>query len=448
MPRRGARVLVVDDDLALVQTLAEGLGELGYDAQGVASSAEADRRLSEPFDALVTDLRMPGIDGMGMMAASRRAAPERPVILMTAYGAVDSAIEAIRRGAYHYLTKPFKVEELGLFIDRAIEESRLRRETRALRKTVKETFSLENVIGSSGGMRDVCDLVRRVCDADVPVLVLGETGTGKGVIARALHAEGVRAERAFVTVSCAALPESLLESELFGHTRGAFTGASADRRGLFEEAEGGTIFLDEVGDIPLALQAKLLDVLERRVVRPVGSNKERSIDVRVVAATHRDLPALVKAGRFRQDLLFRLDVVSTEIPPLRQRRGDIPALAAYFLEHARERHPRSAVMRVGKEALDSFGSYSWPGNVRELEHVIERAVLLGTSADVAVGDLPPALSARSEPVAEFVGPVVPLVEIERRYAAWALEQMEGRKMATAEKLDVDRKTLAKLLGEP
>jgi two-component system response regulator HydG len=443
------RILLVDDDLALVETLTDGLLDLGYDAVGVASSGDAVKRMSEPFDAVVTDLRMPGVDGMGMLAASRRAAPDRPVILMTAYSAVDTAIESIRQGAYHYLTKPFKVDELALFLGRALGEARLRRETRALRKTVREGLSLDNVMGSSAGMRDVCNLVRRVADADVPVLILGETGTGKGLIARAIHAEGRRAEHAFVTVSCAALPENLLESELFGHAKGAFTGATVDRRGLLEEAEGGTVFLDEIGEMPIALQTKLLDVLERGVIRPVGSNKERAIDVRIVAATHRDLEARVKSGQFREDLLFRLDVVTTEIPPLRHRTGDIPELAMHFLELARRKNPKSPVVRPGKDALDAMVSYSWPGNVRELEHVIERAVLLGSSPEVGVTDLPRALTTRGTSKApEFAGPVVPLADIERRYAAWALEQMGGRKMATAEKLDVDRKTLARLLGDP
>jgi two-component system response regulator HydG len=439
-------VLIVDDDPALAQTVTDGLADIGYDAVAVSSSAEAARRMDEPFDAVVTDLRMPEVDGMELLALSRRTAPERPVILMTAYGAVDTAVAAIRRGAYHYVTKPFKVEELGLFVGRALDESRLRRETRALRRAVKETLSLDNVIGSTASMRDVFTLVRRVCDADVPVLVLGETGTGKGLIARALHAEGARAERPFVTVNCASLPETLLESELFGHAKGAFTGATGDRRGLIEEAAGGTLFLDEIGEIPMAMQAKLLDVLERRVVRAVGTNKERAVDVRIVAATHRDLGARVQAGHFREDLLFRLDVVSVDIPPLRQRRDDIPALAAHFMGRSRAKHPRSPVERLGKEALEAMTAYSWPGNVRELEHVLERAVLLGTSAEVGPGELPRALLSPQPKGAEFSGPVVTLEEVERRYAAWALDQMEGRKMATAEKLDIDRKTLARLLG--
>ena len=295
-------------------------------------------------------------------------------------------------------------------------------------------------------------MVRRICDAQVPVLVLGETGTGKGIIARALHANGGRSNKAFVTVSCAAIPENLLESELFGHARGAFTGASTDRRGLLEEADGGTVFLDEIGELPLTLQAKLLDFVERRVVRPVGSNRERAIDTRIIAATHRNLAAQVVAGQFRQDLLFRLDVVAVELPPLRQRKADIPLLAAWFLERARAKHPRAVASKLGKDTVDALVAYAWPGNVRELENMMDRVALLGTSPEVTASDLPASvLEARSAPRGEgaaFSGPVRPLVEIERRYAAWALDQMEGRKLATAEKLDVDRKTLAKLLGDP
>ncbi len=441
------RVLLVDDDRALVETLTDGLLDLGYEAIGATSSERALALLEEPFDVLVTDLRMPNTDGLALLGASKRSAPDRQVIVMTAYSAIDTAIESIRRGAYHYMTKPFKVDELALFIERAVSETQLRQETRSLRKAVRENLSLDNVIGSSGGMRDVCSLVRRVSDADIPVLILGETGTGKGLIARALHSEGKRTAHSFVTVSCAALPENLLETELFGHTKGAFTGATTHKRGLFEEATHGTIFLDEIGELPMSLQAKLLDVLERGVIRPVGSNKERAIDVRIIAATHRDLRARAKQGLFREDLLFRLDVISTEIPPLRHRTEDILPLACHFLEGARRKHPKTAVTRLGRAALDVMMSYSWPGNVRELEHVIERAVVLGTSSEVTVADLPDAIIHPARAACEFNRPVVALVEMQRKYASWAFEQMSGRKGATAEMLDIDPKTLTKLLGE-
>ncbi len=440
------RILVVDDDRALCDTLVDGLIDRGYDAVGLGSSQEAARLMSEDFDALVTDLRMPGVDGMGLLALSKRVAPARPVIVMTAYSAVDTAIESIRQGAHHYLTKAFKVDELALFLSRALEETQLRKETTVLRRAVREGLSIKNIIGSSGSMRDACSLIRRLADADVPVLVVGETGSGKGLVARALHAEGKRADKPFVTVNCTALPENLLESELFGHAKGAFTGATADRKGLFESADGGTVFLDEIGDMALTLQTKLLDVLERNVIRPVGSNRERAIDARIITATHRDLDVLCKSGRFREDLRFRLDVVTMEVPPLRHRQGDIPVLAMHFLDRAKHKHPESTVTRLSSAVLDLMSSYSWPGNVRELEHVVERAVLLTQSTEIQLTDLPKSLSAPSGKVAEFVGPVVTLAEIERRYATWALEQLGGRKVATAEKLDIDRKTLAKLVG--
>ncbi len=438
-------MLVVDDDAALVETIVDGLSE-AYDAVGARAGAEAARRLEEDFDALVTDLRMPAVDGLALLAMSRRAAPQRPVIVMTAYSAVDTAIESIRRGAYHYLTKPFKVDELALFIDRAIGEARLRREATALRRELRDTGLLGNLVGRSGSMREVCDVALRVADADAPVLILGETGTGKGVLARALHAESRRAGRAMVTVNCAALPEPLLESELFGHVRGAFTGATSQRVGLIEEADGGTLFLDEIGEMAMPLQAKLLDVLERGVLRALGSNKEKSVEVRFVAATHRNLRERVAAGQFREDLLFRLDVVTLEIPSLRHRRDNLPELLAHFLESARRRHPDSPVCRFSPQALERLLAHRWPGNVRELENLVERVVLLVTTPDVMPSDLPPHVGAPARASLHFAPPVVALDEIERRYAAWALDQLGGRKMATAEKLGIDRKTLARLLG--
>jgi two-component system response regulator HydG len=445
---RKARVFIVDDDRALAETLSDGLVDRGYDAVAIASSKEAARRLgTEEVDALVTDLRMPGVDGLGLLELSRRAVPDRPVIVMTAYSAVDTAIESIRQGAYHYLTKPFKVDELALFLDRALDDARLRRETIVLRRALRAEFSITNVIGRSPSMRELCDLASRVADATTPVLIVGETGTGKGLFARAIHGAGPRASAAFVTVNCAAMPENLLESELFGHTKGAFTGATGPRKGLFEQASGGTLFLDEIGEMPLALQAKLLDVLERGVVRALGSDRERPVDARVIAATHRNLRARTREGAFREDLLFRLDVVRLEIPPLRQRPEDLPALITHALAQARARHPASPVQTIAPDALARLMAHSWPGNVRELENVIERVVLLGRGAEASAADLPTDMGVAGHEELRFEGPILPLEDIERRYARWAIAQLGGRKMLTAEKLGIDRKTLARLLGD-
>ncbi len=448
-PKRKPRVMVVDDDLALAETLRDGLVDRDFDAFAIGSGKEAAKRIpNEDFDALVTDLRMPGTDGLDLLAVSRQVAPDRPVIVMTAYSAVETAVESIRRGAYHYLTKPFKADELALFLDKALGEARLRREAAVLRRALREQFATSSIIGRSDAMREVCDLAERVADAIAPVLLLGETGTGKGLVARAIHASGTRASHAFVMVNCASVPENLLESELFGHVKGAFTGATSSRRGLFEEASGGTLFLDEIGEMPPAVQAKLLHVLERGVVRAVGSDKERAVDARIVAATHRDLRARVREGAFREDLLFRLEVVTIELPPLRQRRDDLPPLIGHMLAQAKARHPESPVTRFGAEALERMLAHTWPGNVRELENTIERAVLLARGPEVAASELPSTVGAKGGGADRtvFDGAVMPLYEMERRYARWAIDQLGGRRMLTAERLGVDRKTLARLLG--
>ena len=443
------RVLVVDDDSPMAEMLAEALGERGFVAKTAASGAEARRSIEgERFDALVTDLQMPDIDGLELLSAMGRIAPSCPVIVMTAYSAIDSAIESIRRGAYHYLTKPFKVDELVLFLTRALDEMRVRREAAALRRTVKQELGVRQLVGRSEAMRQVCDLVLRIAEADAPVLLLGETGTGKGLIARAIHLEGPRSNAPFVTVNCAALPENLLESELFGHLKGAFTGATSKRVGLFEAAEHGTLFLDEVGEMSLALQAKLLDVLERGVIRAVGSNKELAVDVRIVAATHRALRERVFSGTFREDLLYRLEVLTIDVPPLRQRREDILVLIEHFLSQSRSRHPRAIVERIGAEATARLLEHSWPGNVRELEHLIERLVLLARSEEISIADLPATVSVRTTGVAMGFGDeVVPLREMQRRYVAWALDRLGGRKLHTAERLGVDIKTLGRWLQD-
>lgn len=443
-------VLVVDDRLDMAETIADGLRDRGWSATALASSQKALGLLEgHDVDALVTDLRMPEVDGLALLAASRRADPTRPVIIMTAYGDVESAVESIRQGAHHYLVKPFKLDELVLFLERALDEQSVRSEARALRATLAERFSLGSLIGQSAPMLAAYDVIERVKDSSAPVLVLGETGTGKGLVARAIHAESHRRARPFIAVNCASLPEALLESELFGHAKGAFTGATASRPGLFAEADGGTLLLDEVGEMAPALQAKLLHVLESGTVRAVGATKERAFDVRVVSATHRDLRELVRVGRFREDLFYRLHVVALEIPALRHRREDIPLLVKHFFARSREKNPTSLVEGCSTDALGALVAHDWPGNVRELAHVVERLVLLGRGSVIERADLPAetlsAAPARLPPI--FDGSIVPIREVQRRYAAWAFEQMAGNKTRAAERLGVDVKTLAKWLSE-
>jgi two-component system response regulator HydG len=446
---RRRRVLVVDDNLEMARTIADGLVDRGYDAVPLGSGREATAALSmDRYDALVTDLRMPAVDGMELLAMSRRLDPQRPVIVMTAYSAVDSAVEAIRQGAYHYLTKPFKQDELAIFLGRALDEARLRHEATTLKSALRARFSRSSIIGPSAAIQAVRERIARVADAPAPVIVFGETGTGKGLVARALHADSRRADRPFVSVNCAALPEPLLESELFGYVKGAFTGAATDRPGLFADADGGSLFLDEVGDMTPALQAKLLHVLESGTVRAVGATREREIDVRIIAATHRNLAQAVREGTFREDLLYRLDVVSIVVPALRDRRDDVRALLDHFLAAIREKYPQSPVRGFSAGALRELARYRWPGNVRELAHTVEKLVLLGTEAEVASQDLPEAMSGLARPEAlEFRGDIVPLRELERRYAIWALAQTGGHRGRTAEKLGVDPKTLRKWLDE-
>jgi two-component system response regulator HydG len=445
---RDARVLVVDDKLPMAETLADGLADRGLSATAVGSAREALAAVHDgKVDVLVTDLRMPDLDGLALLDAVRVAAPELPVIVMTAYGAIDSAVESIRKGAYHYLTKPFKLDELAVFVERALDDRALRRETAALRRTLRERHSLAGLIGRSGAMQRVFAIVERIARSTVPVLITGETGAGKGAVARAIHGESDRASGPFVAINCAALPDHLLESELFGHVKGSFTGATADRAGLFAEADGGTVLLDEIGELAAPAQAALLRVLETGQVRPLGASRERPVDVRVIAATHRDLRRRIAEHQFREDLLYRLEVVAIEIPALRHRRDDLPALLDHFLAEARRRHPASRVTGFARDALALLLDYRWPGNVRELAHVVERAVLLADGAEIAVAALPPHVIAPPAPEpASFTGDVMPIRELQRRYARWALDELGGHKGRTASELGVDVKTLNRWLA--
>lgn len=443
------RILVVDDEFAMAQALCDGLSDHEFDAVPLGSSLQALTLLAqESFDAVVTDLRMPELDGLSFIAQSRRYAPERPILAMTAYGAIDSAIESIRQGAYYYLTKPFKIDELVLFLRRAIEEARVRREADGLRAALRERYGRKALLGQSPPMRALLAMLEQVADTDVPLLIRGETGTGKGLFAHVVHIESRRRSGPFITLNCGALPESLLENELFGQEKEAVTGATHSRKGLFAEAEGGTLFLDEIDDIPLQLQVKLLQVLEKGEIRPVGSNSSRQVDVRIMAATHCELRDAVRAGTFREDLLYRLDVVSVTLPALRHRRQDIPLLIEHFLLEQRARHPQSSVKCIGPEAMQRLLRHDWPGNVRELAHLIERLMVLGRGAEVTLADLLPSLvSLKHPPVLAFEGEILPIRVLQRQYAAWALAQVGGRRGQAAEKLGVDVKTLYNWLNE-
>jgi two-component system response regulator HydG len=447
MPNRN-RVLVVDDKVELAETLAEGLADRGYDARALGNSREALAAIERgAVSLLVTDMRMPDIDGLGLLEAACKGSRDVPVIVMTAYGAIDSAVEAIRKGAYHYLTKPFKVDELAVFVERALAERALRREAESLRRAIRETYSIGGLIGRSPAMQRVVGVIERVAKTDTPILITGETGTGKGALSRAIHGESLRAQGPFVIVNCAALPEPLLESELFGHVKGSFTGATVDRHGLFAQAEHGTLLLDEIGEMSPALQAKLLHVLESRRIRRVGDSDEQEVDVRVLAATHRNLRQRVAEGTFREDLLYRLDIVTIEVPPLRERGQDIPIFVEAFLADARRRHPGAKVTGFARDALTRLCDYAWPGNVRELSHVIERCVLLSGGPEARECDLPAQVrETRSDEGPLFRGDVIPMREVQRRYARWSLERLGGLKLRAADKLGVDIKTLNRWLS--
>jgi two-component system response regulator HydG len=438
------RVLIVDDSLAMADTIARYLGKYAFTTECATSGAAAIERLAAVSpDVVITDLRMKDVDGLDVLDASRRVNPRCPVVIMTAFGAIDSAIEAMRRGAFHYLTKPFELEVMRLVLERACREGALQQENRRLRQVVQDRFSARNLLGASAPMRRLRALIERVAVASSPVLVSGETGTGKELVARAIHAEGPRADAPFVAVNCAALPESLLETELFGHARGAFTGASQARRGLVVEADRGTLFLDEIGDMPVALQAKLLRVLQSGEVRAVGSETTRTVDVRCIAATHRDLKALVEGSQFREDLFFRLDVLRVRVPPLRERRDDIPALVEHFLARSGRQGPQERVAGFTPEAFDLLAKHAWPGNIRELENLIERLAVTAAGPQVGAAELREAVGwvRPGDLVTSLLKEPMTLATLEDRYIEAVLEKAEGNKVRAAELLGIDLSTL-------
>jgi DNA-binding NtrC family response regulator len=449
MSERKERILIVDDDSIIVESLVEFLQLEGYEADGVpgftAAVAALERR---PYHLVISDVNMPDADGFELLRVIRQRHPQVVLIMITGYGTIESAVEAIKLGAYDYLTKPIIDDEIRLVIERALRQQSLIRENESLRQALDMRYNLDNVIGHDHKMLKVFDLIEAVAESRTTVLIEGDSGTGKTLIARAIHHRSDRRDGPFVEVSCGAIPESLLESELFGHVKGAFTGAVNDKEGKFKAADGGTIFLDEISSATPALQVKLLRVLQERHFEPVGSNKTQKVDVRVILASNENLSRAVEQGRFRQDLYYRVNVVTIHLSPLRERIGDIPLLAEHFLKHYRQELHKQ-VAGFTEEAMHLMQRYHWPGNVRELENVVERGVVLTRRRQIDVDDLPPNLveQAQASPAGEQVfrpsSLKAALEEPEKRIIEQALRANSWNRQVTAQVLEINRTTLYK-----
>jgi two-component system response regulator HydG len=446
------RIVVVDDDKEMRSLLEDFLRGEGYELFCFPMATDALEALAPggllgqdksegDIDLIISDIKMPQMDGLEFTARLQQLRPEIPVILITAFGSIETAIEAMRRGAFHYVVKPFKLAEMGVNLERAVGHRKLQRDNTALRQEVKKNWSLGGVVGKSSGMKAIFDLVSRVSQATANILITGESGTGKEMVARAIHESGPRAQKPFVAINCTAIPETLLESELFGHAKGSFTGAIQRKRGLFEEAEGGTLFLDEIGDMNVALQSKLLRVIQERKVRAVGDNTSKDVDVRIIAATHKDLKSAMKEGRFREDLFYRLSVIPIVIPPLRQRQDDIPLLAEHFLRKYAATN-NAKVRGFSKRAMAKLVSLKWEGNVRELENVVERAVVLSTSTLIDENEIPtPETESPESFFGTATGDFPTITQLEERYIRVVLEKTAGRKDKAAQILGMNRRTL-------
>jgi DNA-binding NtrC family response regulator len=433
-----ATVLVVDDEDLVRWSLGERLGPEGCEVVQAAGVAEARARCEEGVDLVLLDYRLPDGDGLDLLSELRRDDPDLPVVLMTAYSSVKGAVAAMRGGAFHYLAKPFDLDEVALVVQQALETTRLRRELRHLRSRHGDS-SIESLVGESEPMRALRNTLRKIAASPAStVLLTGESGTGKDLAARAIHHASERAPRPFMVVTCSAVPETLLESEFFGHERGAFTDARQQRKGLFELADGGTVYLDEIGEMTQALQAKLLRFLEEKAFKRVGGARDVKVDVRVVAATNRHLEQEVREGRFREDLFYRLNVLPVQMPPLRERRGDVPLLASHFLDSF-NREFRKQVRGLEPRALARLEAHGWPGNVRELRNVLERAVLLSEGATLAEADLPPLARERASPAGMRLPPEgVDLAALERGFVVEALERAGGSPTRAAVLLGMSR----------
>ena len=455
MPERGpheepvtrGRILIVDDEANARAALSEILRDEGYATETAADGFKALGKLEEfTPDVILTDLKMPGLDGIAFMEKAKAAAPGAVFVVMTAFGTINSAVDAVKKGAENYLTKPLDFEALAAVIERAMEKAHLLQETRQLRDRLRERNAFSHIVSDDPKMRAVLDLVAQVGPSKASVLITGESGTGKELIAEAIHLASPRAPSAFVRLHCAALAEGLLESELFGHERGAFTGAVARREGRFKQADGGTLFLDEIAEIPMGTQVKLLRFLQERTFERVGGNETLKVDVRVLAATNRDLKTEIDSGRFREDLYYRLNVIAIELPPLRDRKGDIPALASFFLRRYAEENGRT-IEGFSGDTLALLTAYGWPGNVRELENVIERAVVLSLGTQIEAKHLPPSLLPASDREGPPPIPGSTIQDLERYAILKTLEACGGSTSKAALLLGVSTRKIQYKLHE-
>ena len=441
------RILIADDHDALRRGLARALGEAGHEVDEAANGNAAIARLHEAyFDVVLSDLKMGGSDGLDVLRTTKSLHPSTAVILMTAFGSVTTAVEAMKSGAFDYVQKPFEIEEMEVKIEKALELRRMKNELDYLRHTTQDIYNFDRIVGNGGALGRVLGIVRKVAKSNTTVLIRGETGTGKELIAGAIHHNSLRAARNFVRVNCAALQENLLESELFGHEKGAFTGADKQRIGRFEQADGGTLFLDEVGDMSPSTQAKILRVLQEHEFERLGGTRTLKVDVRLIAASNRNLAAMVASGHFREDLYYRLNVVSIDMPPLRERKEDIPALTAFFV-HRFSGELKKRIDAVSPDAEKMLMRYNWPGNIRELENAIERAMLLTEGTTIAASDLRlgEAVTASSDqdasPFVHIPPAGIPLEEIERRALVEALKMSNWVQKDAAELLSISPRVM-------
>jgi DNA-binding NtrC family response regulator len=446
-----AAVLVVDDDREMASVLCDVLRDAGYRAQMANSGVAALSIVAqEEPDLLVSDLRMSGMDGHQLQAELKRLAPNLPVVIITAFGSIATAIESMKLGAFDYLTKPFGNDEFLLLVARALEHRELRQEVNRLRGELARTYGVSDIIAANPRIVAALEMIQQVADSPASVLITGESGTGKELFARALHFASSRRDGPLVPINCAAIPENLIESEMFGYVKGAFTDARNGKIGLFQAARGGTLFLDEIGDMPLALQAKMLRVLEDKRVRPLGATVETPIDVRIVAATNADLEQAIAQGKFRSDLYYRLATIAVHVPPLRERPEDLPLLIKHFLVRAAIECGKP-LPAIEPDAADCLARYGWPGNVRELQNVIQSAVILCREKKIAIGDLPPRLAASSPVNTNFMSEAAArrasLDDVEREYIRQIVASVAGNKTEAAAILQIDRKTLYRKLGE-